>query len=258
MGQKKDIKRGKTVWKILYPVFSVGIILLIWLIGAKIKNNALVLPEPRDVIVRFGMLFVEKNFYKAIGVTLVRAIVCFAVSFTVSLCLALLSYRFDPIYGLLAPIVSILRSAPTVAVILVFYAFFSNELMTFVVGFLIAFPSLYSAHFSALEQLDKDLVSMAKVYKADKKDILSKIYLPYLAPFLFDSAASTLSLTLKVVVAAEILSSARTGLGGKIQTAYASFEISYLLAWTIVAILLSFLSEKAIMLLKKAVIRWEK
>ena len=92
---------------------------------------------------------------------------------------------------------------------------------------------------------------MAKVYKVSPWNKVAGVYLPSVAECLFDTSKSTLSLTLKVVVAAEILAGIGKSIGGKISVANATFEIAYLLAWTLVAIALSFALEGVVLIFKK-------
>ena len=202
---------------VIYPLIALGIVLAVWAIWATAKDNPLVLPMPSAVLARFFALGGEKGSWESVGW-------------------------------------SLLRSAPTVAVILIFYAFMSSNQMAIAVGFLIAFPIMYSAFYSAITGVDKDLLEMAKVYKVKPLETVRSIYLPSVAPCLFDTSKSTLSLTLKVVVAAEILACVSKSIGGKIQTANATFEIEYLLAWTLVAIVFGFVLEGVVAIAKKA---WE-
>ena len=249
---KKTVKR--IIENIAYPLAALGIVLAVWAICAKVKGNPLVLPMPSKVLARFFALGGEKGFWSSVGSSLLRTLICFAISFAAAMIFAVLGGLFKPLHKLIAPIVSLLRSAPTVAVILIFYAFMSSNAMSVAVGFLIAFPILYSSIYSAIVGVDKELLEMAKVYKVKPADVAFGIYLPSIAPCLFDTSKSTLSLTLKVVVAAEILACVSKSIGGKIQTANATFEIEYLLAWTLVAIVFGFALEGVVALLKKV---WE-
>ena len=249
---KKSVKR--VAENIFYPLIALGIVLAVWTIVAKVKDNALVLPMPDVVIVRFFRLGGEEGFWRAVASSLLRTLIAFVTSFAFALLFASLGGVFKPFHRVLSPIVTILRAAPTVAVILIMYAFLNNTTMAIVVGFLIAFPIMYSAFYSAITGVDKDLIEMAKLYKVAPINRIRFVYLPSIAPTLFDTSKSTVSLTFKVVVAAEILTSVAASLGGKIQTAYASFEIAYLLAWTIIAIVFSFVLEAIVLLAKKI---WE-
>lgn len=249
---KKEAKR--IALNIFYPLLALALVLAVWAIVAKIKDNALVLPMPSVVLERFFTLSGERGFWLSVGATLLRTLLCFVISFVFALLFASLAGLFNPLHRVLSPIVSFLRSAPTVAVILIIYAFMSSDAMAVTVGFLIAFPIMYSAFHTAVEGVDGDLLKMAELYKVRPIDKIRFIYLPSITACLFDTSKSTLSLTLKVVVASEILTNVSRSIGGKIQVAYASFEVSYLLAWTLIAILFSFVLEWIVALLKKI---WE-
>lgn len=259
MKDKKQIKIDKKsakriVENIGYPLIALGVVLAVWAIWAKAKGNPLVLPMPSAVLARFFALGGEKGFWTSVGASLLRTLICFVNAFAIAMLFAVLGGLFTPLHRVISPIVSLLRSAPTVAVILILYAFMSSNAMAIAVGFLIAFPIMYSAFYSAIVGVDKDLLEMAKVYKVKPLNVAFGIYLPSIAPCLFDTSKSTLSLTLKVVVAAEILASVSKSIGGKIQTANATFEIEYLLAWTLVAIVFGFVLEGVVAILKKV---WE-
>ncbi len=249
MKSKKELLKT-----ILFPVFAVLFVFLVWAIAAYGKNNPLILPQPTEVLKKFFLLFREPSFWVSVGKSLARTLLCFGISF---LCAFVLAFC-KPLHRFLLPIVSVLRSAPTVAVILILYAFTTSEILAVAVGFLIAFPVLYSGIRTAVEAVDKDLTEMAKVYKVPLYKQFVGIYLPQTANAIFDCCRSTVSLTLKVIVAAEILTVLSDSIGGKIQTAYASFEISFLLAWTLVAVVLGYLLEILVVLIKKLVIRWDK
>lgn len=249
---KKVVKR--TIENVGYPLIALGIMLAVWVIAAKVKDNPLVLPMPDVVFERFFTLGAEEGFWLSVGRTLLRTTICFVLSFGFAMIFAILGGLYNPIHRIMSPIVSVMRSAPTVAVILILYAFLGSSSMAVVVGFLIAFPIMYSSFYSAIVGVDEELIEMSKVYKVRSVDKIRYVYVPLVAPSVFDTSKSTLSLTLKVVIAAEILANVTNSIGGKIQVANASFEIAYLLAYTLVAIVFSFALEGVVALSKKI---WE-
>ncbi len=241
---------------ILVPIAGAGILFLFWYAASKIKNDPLILPYPKEVFHRFFLLWQEKSIYQSIFSTLGRTFLCFAISLGCAVIFAAIAELWKPFAALTSPIVTLFRSAPTVAVILILYAFLPAKRMSVIVGFLIGFPVLYSALHTAVSSTDKSLLAMAKVYRVSPIRKITHIYLSLALPALFEASRSTLSLTLKVVVAAEILTLVPSSLGGKIQTAYASFEIAYLLAWTLLTVLLAFILEGVVVGLKKLLVRW--
>lgn len=249
---KREVKQ--IVLNIFYPLLSLSIALAVWAIWSAAKGKPFMAPPPAVVLRQFFTLFGDGAFWIAVLNTLLRTLLCFAISFALALTFASLAGLFKPLHKIISPIVSILRAAPTVAVILITYAFMDKQSMSVLVGFLIAFPVLYSAFYSAIDGVDKDLLNMAKVYKVRAIDRVRFIYLSSIAPTLFDTSRATLSLTLKVIVAAEILTNLARSVGYNIQRSYAAFEISALFAWTLMAILFSFVLEGAVVLFKKI---WE-
>ena len=235
---------------IFYPLLALALVLAVWAICAKAYNKPIVLPEPGITLKTFFLMFGEKYFWVNIGWSILRSLICFVISFALALILASLGNICKPINKVLAPIITILRAAPTVAVILIMYAFMANDKLAIVVGLLIAFPILYSAFYSAIENVDKDLIEMAKIYKVRPIDRILSIYLPSVTPTLFDMSKSTLSLTFKVVVASEILTSIPMSIGTSIKQAQNIFDMEYLLAWTIASIVIAFILEGIVSLSK--------
>ncbi len=252
---KIDKKRiAKIAGNVVYPLIALGAVIAIWAIIAKVKDNALVFPMPSAVFSYFFKLGGEQGFWISVGMSLARTLICFAIAFVCALLLSAIGGLFLPFHKVMSPVVSVLRSAPTVAVILILYVFMDNSSMSVVVGFLVAFPIMYSAFYGAITGVDKELSEMARVYEISAFDKVRSIYLPSIAPCLFDTSKSTVSLTFKVIVAAEIIAGVTKSIGGKIQTANAGGEIAYLLAWTIVAIVFGFVLEGIVALFKKL---WE-
>ncbi|MBD5092608.1 MAG: ABC transporter permease subunit [Clostridiales bacterium] len=249
---KTTVKR--MVLNVFYPLLALAIVLAVWAIAAKAYDNKLVLPAPDTVLVALFSLGKSGGFWQSVGTTLLRTLICFVWSFALALLFATLAGLFNPLHRVLAPIVTILRAAPTVTVILLLYAFMANVTLAKVVGFLIAFPIMYSAFYGAIVGVDKDLLKMAKLYKVRPIDRIRFIYLPSIANCLFDTNKATLSLTLKVIIASEILTNVSLSIGGKFQAAYAAPEINYLFAWTLIAIIFSFVLEAVVAILKKI---WE-
>lgn len=245
---KKTIRR--VAENIFYPLLGLAVILAFWAIFAKAKDNPLVLPMPDVVLQRFFTLGASLDFWKEVGATLLRTLICFITSFVLALLFASLAGLWKPFNKIMSPIVAVLRAVPTVAAILIMYAFFRNDTMAILVGFLIAFPIMYSAFYTAIISVDKDLLEMAKVYKIKPFDKVRSIYLPSIEGCLFDTSRSSISLTLKIIVASEILTNISVSIGGSIQVAYASFEIEYLLARTLVAIVFSLVLEWLVSIIK--------
>ncbi len=249
--KKLDAKTKKIIENVAYPLLSILLVVGIWWIVSAVKDKPLVLPTPDKVVVEFFNLFAGANFWKSVGLTLLRTVICFAISFVLAFAMAVLGGLWTPIHKVMSPIVSILRSAPTLAIILVMMLWVDGQTAPVFVGFLIAFPILYQGIYTAIVGVDKDLVEMAKFYKVKPADIIFGLYAPEIAPQTFDVSKTTISLTLKVVIAAEVLTYAKGSIGLEMQRANQAFEVAILLAWTILAIVLSFAFEGIVIGIKR-------
>lgn len=116
---------------------------------------------------------------------------------------------------------------------------------------------MYSGFYSAFSEVDKDLVAMSKVYGVKIKERLFGLYLPAIAPSAFDCMQSAVGLTVKIVISAEVIAQTRYSMGIAMQMARGYLETAELLAWTLAAVILSYLLELVVFIIKKALVRWK-
>lgn len=244
----------KMIGNVVYPLLSLLLVLAVWWIVSAVKDKPLIFPTPDKVVVEFFALFDKVNFWKSVGYSVLRTVACFLLSFVSAFVVAALGGLWKPVHRVMSPIISMLRSAPTLAIILIIMLWLDGSTAPIVVGFLIAFPILYQAIYTAITGVDRDLVEMTKIYKVKPFDVVFGLYAPEIAPAVFDVSRSTVSLTLKVVIASEVMTYAKMSIGLEMQKANLSFDVATLLAWTILAVVLSFVFEGIIFGLKKL---WE-
>lgn len=253
MKQQKP-KWLEAVMYFVYPLAALGLVLGIWALISFAKAKPLIFPMPDKSIADFFELLSDRAFWTATGYTVMRTLVSVLASFALAFLAAGLGGLFKPVHRVLSPIVGILRAAPTMAIILIAMIWLDGQKAPILIGFLVAFPLLYQAIYTAIVGVDSDLVEMTKVYKVSPINRVFSLYVPQIAPAVFDVTRSTVSLTLKVVIAAEVLTYAKNSIGLSMQKASLTFDVALLLAWTIVAILFSFALEGIVFGLKKI---WE-
>jgi NitT/TauT family transport system permease protein len=113
------------------------------------------------------------------------------------------------------------------------------------------FPSIYAATLGALLSADKGILEMSRVFKVSKKDIALKFYLPSGLPAVFTSMKSNISLNLKIIIASEVLANTVKSMGFEMQAAKLYLQTPLLLAWTLAAVLISFLLETSVEVLRQ-------
>lgn len=247
--------RKRILNNVVAPIVGLAIFILIWYIVASSIGISIILPTPLETLREFFALFADGSFYLAVGSTLGRTLLGFLVAFILASLFAFLSSRSVFVRNLFSPFTIILRVLPTISVILLVLIWFRSALAPYVITFLVIFPMLYKMVLDAIEQVDRGLIEMAEVYHLSNAKKLFSVYLPQMTPSLLTGVGVTLSFSVKLTIAAEVLSYTKDSIGRNMQQASAYIETARLLAWTLAAILLGFLLEGIVLLVKKLLVR---
>lgn len=244
---------NKTVKKILitalYPILLVGFIGTVWYIASSVAGNEFILPTPKTTIKRFFEILSDGEFYLTLSSTLGRSFLAFLISLVGGLILAILSVIFPPLKNFLSPLVSVLRALPTMAVVLLLVIWAGATTAPIYVTIMVILPTLYSGLYDAIVGVDEQLVEACKVAGGGKKAIITKIYLPLALPSASRSISGALSLSIKLTVAAEVLSLTAGSIGTMMQMSRIYFETADLMALTVVTVIVSVALEKLLFLL---------
>ena len=241
---------------IVYPIISLGLLVLVWFLVAKAVDIQLIVPRVGDTFSKLWRLLGENSFYLALGGTLWRSLLSFFIALVLAILLAIISNFIPVIYKLLTPIVTIIRAIPTMSVILLTIIWLNSDYSPLLITLFIIFPIMYSNFYTGITSVDSELIEMSKAYNVRKKDMIFSLYLPNIAPSFFDTLQSAISLNVKIIISAEVLAQTKLSMGLMMKLSKGILDTSELLAWTIVAILLSYFLENVIILIKKLVIRW--
>lgn len=238
---------------ILSVGFGIGLIFLIWYVIAITLNNALI-PTPKEVLGLYFSYYANPILYISIGWTLLRLLFSFLLSFAISFILGLLASEFYYVKLILKPIVLVLKTIPTAAVILILIVLLKPFTALFIIVFLVMFPILYEAIINGYENIDKNVINSLKV-DARKHSLkaIFKIKVPLIFPYIILGIFQTLGLGMKVSLMAEVLvgNNKVLGLGILIRQAYNFAYVDQILAYSIHAIILIALVDIIIYIIKK-------
>lgn len=240
------------------PLITVGVFILIWYIAAIAVDIELILPRPALVFKELLALISGKTFWTAVGGTLSRSFTGFAISFALAMILAVAGFAIKPIHRAFSPLVIISRAIPTMSVILLSLIWLTSQTSPILISSLIMFPMFYSDFYSALNNIDKGVIDMAKLYKVGAKDIVTRLYIPNILPSVLDSVRSGISFNVKIVIAAEVLAQTRQSMGISMQISRVMLDTASLLAWTAVAVAISYALELIVELIKRFAVKWRR
>lgn len=240
------------------PLIAVSLFIALWYAAAVIVDAEIILPKPSVVLSNLIELLGVKAFWAAVGGTLARSLASFGISLGLALVLAVCGFLLPPLYRALSPIVTIARATPTMSIILLAIIWLTSQTSPILIACLIVFPMLYSGIYSALNEIESGLINMAKIYKVSARDIVIRLYIPNILPSVLDSVRSAVSLNVKIIIAAEVLAQTRQSMGNIMQISRVMLDTASLLAWTAVAIIISYILELVVALIKKYVVRWKR
>ena len=230
----------------VYPVAFCAVVIAVWAIAAKAGDNEFVLPSPLSALGKTGELLTQKALYVAFGNTLLRTLEAWAISLVLATALATAGKFFPPLGRFLSPLVSVVRALPTMSVVLLLVIWTSAKTAPIVVAILVVMPTTYAAIKSAIDSVDPLLLETCRVYGVPKSRVFARVYFPCVIRAVALPVSSSLSLTLKLMVAAEVLASTARSLGGMMQMSKLYYETASLMALTVMTIVVAIVLETAL------------
>ena len=168
-----------------------------------------------------------------------------------SVIMSILSRINNFIYNLMIPIVALLKSVPTMGIVIIALIWLNNDKAPILIGFIIVFPILYEGFIGALKSIDKKLIEMARMYKVSKKNITSMIHgiLPLMP--------SAMGLMLKVIIAGEVLGQPAYSIGGSMNLEKIYLNTPGVFAWIIIVMIITSIFDFIIKLMVRRSMQWK-
>lgn len=237
---KKIMTAIKTYFVI---ILSIVVLFSIWELSAAKMDSEILLPNVILVLKTFGNLFKTKDFKMDLGITTYRAFKSFVIIVGSGTLLGVLGGRFKSIGLWLSPLLTVLKATPVMSVILLAFIWFKTGTVPIFSAFLMAFPIMYLQMKTGYYSLEEEMNQMCNLYGLSKKNKMLHYVIPSLTTNFIVGSKQTLSMIWKVVIAAEVLTVPQYGVGSKMQLSQMQLETGSVLAWTLVAIILSALGD---------------
>lgn len=238
---------------ILYTLLGAGSVVAIWWIAAAVYRKPLLFPTPSETLRELWRELGSAFFWRGFAGSLLRSVLGFAGACLLALLCAYLGKICTPVRSVLTPVIGILRSVPTMSVILLLVLWTSNTVTPLLVAGLVIFPALYSGLDAALSSIPSELDETARLYGGNKLYRVFTVYMPMSAPAFLRVAGGAASLTLKLTVAAEVLAQTRDSIGMMMQQSRLYFQIGRLMALTVVVVLAGLAIEGIVALVRRAI-----
>lgn len=250
---KNSIAKRKNI---AIGIISVAVMLILWELLSLLLGSKHILPGPWETLKAALGLFVEKDFLLVVGHTVLRGLIGFAIAVFFGIALGIVAGQNSGIDAFLRPWLVVMRSTPVVAFTLLALIWFKSNGVPVFIAILTMFPMICINIIDGMKSVDNRLIDMARFYKVGRGRIVKEVYVPAIAPFIVSGVSSAVGIGWRAIIVGEVLSQPEYGIGSRMQSAQSFLNVEALIAWTIVAVLLSFIFEKIIRGCERKFLKW--
>jgi NitT/TauT family transport system permease protein len=230
---------------------SIFVLLLFWWVAAVLVADPEILPGPVVIFATIATNLVTlgpegKTAYFHVGITLGRIFFTFAVAMLLGIAIGLTMGLRKVFEHALMALIPLLLTMPTILMVFLAVLWFGfNEIGSLVAVVGVVTPFVAVNMFEGAKAMDKSLIDMAKTFKASKRMLIRKVYLPQLLPYIFSAFRFAFGLTWKIVALAETFG-IKYGIGYMFFFWFEQFSMEQVLAWIILFVILMLVLEHAV------------
>lgn len=219
----------------------IAILIALWHF-LSLGRETLIFPSPMEVFLSLVSIIKGKAFVPSVINTVKTVLAGFLIAFVPALGLGILSKFLPPLYTIMDKVSGIIRSVPSVAIILMAILLLPVSVTPVVICFFVVFPVLYTNIAEGLASVDNRLIEMARVYRLSRKKIITGIYIPSLYTYLIAGTRSALGLNFKITVTAEVFNFVKhSTIGAQMYMHRIQIDIAGIIAWTAIVVAISLL-----------------
>ena len=230
-------------------------ILIIGIIWTILSLNNAFFPSILQVFYQFCTNLVNKLIISSFLCTISRGFLAFLISLLLGYLLAYISYKSIVFKELISPLISFLRSIPTISVIIIVIMIVDLKLISYTIVSLIIFPMIYQNLLHSFENIDSELIMINKMDNINPIKNFFLFIFPLTLPGLLNAIIQTLGLSIKIQIMSEILtgSTKLKGIGLLLNNYRTNLEIENVFALTLMIILFVYIIELLIKKIKNLV-----
>jgi len=222
------VKRTRSQFLPGVITFVVG--LLVWQ-GISLFFVPVVFPGPVVLAERMIAIYSDPASYVVVGQTLLRIFEGFIISMFAGTAFGLVMGLNRNIEIFFDSWIMVLLTVPAVCWAFLSVLWFGlSDAAPILTIVLIVFPFVVLNIWEGTKAMEKDLIEMGEVYKANRALMLRKVLIPQLMPYFFSSLRIALSLSWKIALVAEAFG-AGSGVGQELINWFQDTRVDMMLAW---------------------------
>jgi len=190
-----------------------------------------IFPGPWTLLQRMAAIYSDPASYAVVAQTLRRIFEGFAIAMVAGTAFGLLMGLKRDVELFFDTWIMVLLTVPAVCWAFLSVLWFGiSDIAPILTIVLIVFPFVVINIWEGTKAMDKDLMEMGSVYRADRSLMFRKVIIPQLMPYIFSSLRIALSLSWKIALVAEAFG-AGDGIGQKLINWFQDTRVDMMLAW---------------------------
>ena len=246
--------RRKTI-QALTPWLTMLVFLLVWQLGSSLfKSSNLTLPAP-TIIGNSIVLHRDAILFNALQ-TLIEALLGFGAALIVGVACGLAIGAWAVVYRGVYPLLIAFNAIPKVALVPILVLWFGiGSIPATILAFSLAvFPIIVNVA-TGLATIDPEMEDVMRSLGASRFEVLTKIGIPGMMPYLFASLKIAITLAFVGAVLSETVA-ANNGIGFLMSTASSRFDVPLAFAGLVVVAVMAIVSYAVCALIEQRVTGW--
>jgi ABC-type nitrate/sulfonate/bicarbonate transport system permease component len=244
--------------RILLAAISVAVTFALWWLASTSGwVDKILLPSPREVLAALHASVADGSLLKNVVASLLRVLEGFVAAFVIAVPLGVAMGVSRIVYGLVDPLLELLRPIPPIAVIPLAILWFGIDELSkvFIIAYGAFFPILVNT-LAGFREVERVQVRAAQALGAKRFHIFRDVVLRSAFPFIIVGARLGMSMAFIVLVAAELIASS-AGLGFMISDARYNFRTDQMFLGMACIGVLGFTLNALLLRLERSLLKWK-
>lgn len=207
-------------------LYIVGVLVLWQIIVSAAGIKQFILPAPTTILSRIFVpsMAAKYHWLTHIGITSGEILISFILTAVVGIMTAMVIIWSSPLRKIITPIIIFFNSLPKIALAPLFLIWFGYGLLpNILIAILNAFFPVVINTAVGLEEIDDDLLDLARYLNASKFQVFTKIRIPNSLPFIFSGLKISATMCVVGSIVGEFIAS-ENGLGFMLKEAQAFID----------------------------------
>ena len=233
--------------KIRNVIGTIILWLIIWQVVAMRIDDSIFLPSPIETAQSLQTLFLSKQFFLSVGITLGNIVKGFLLGVLFGSIFAVIASLSEFLETFVTFPMRIIKATPVASFTILALFWLDSSNLSILVSFFMVLPILYTNVLTGMKETNPKLLEMAKVFQIRWYYKVCYIYILEVLPYLFSACSVAIGLAWKSGIAAEVIGITKNSIGNHLYQAKLYLEMPELFAWSFVIIIISIASEHIVL-----------